>query len=85
MKGKGGVAAAVVELDALADPVRTTAEDHHLAPRLWRYLTLRGHDLELACGIEPFDRALVAGVVVRRGGSEFSGAGVDRFEYRIDA
>ena len=85
LKGKGGVAAAVVELNALADPVGTAAQDHHLAPRFRRHLTLRGQDLELAGGIEPFHRPLVAGVVVRRGGSEFSGAGVDRFEHRIDA
>ena len=85
LKGKGGVAAAVVELNALADPVRTAAQDHHLAPRLRRHLTLRGQNLELAGGIEPFHRPLIAGVVVRRGGSEFSGAGVDRFEHRVDA
>ena len=85
MKGKGGVAAAVVELDALADPVRTSTKDHHLAARLRRDLSLRGQDLKLASSIELFDRAFVAGVVVRRGGGKFSGAGVDCFEHRIDA
>ena len=85
LQGKGGVAAAVVELDALADPVGTAAQDHHLAPRFRCHLTLRCQALELPGGIEPFHWPLVAGVVVRRGGSEFGGAGVDRFEHRVNA
>ena len=59
--------AAIVEFDALADPVRAAAEDHHLAP-LAR--------LGLAFGlIEPV--ALVAGIHIRGQRSELGGAGVD--------
>ena len=33
LQGEGGVDAAVVELDALADPVRAAAQDHDLRLR----------------------------------------------------
>ena len=56
--------AAVVELDALADPVGAAAQDHHRGP-------LERRDLVLV---------LVGGVVVRRAGGELGGAGVDRLE-----
>ncbi len=55
------VHAGVVELDALADPVRPGAQDHHLRP-------VRRRDLGLL---------VVGGVVVRRGRRELGRAGVD--------
>ncbi len=60
-QGEGGVDAAVVELDALADAVRPAAEDHDLAFRVGATLVL----------------VAVGGVVVRRVGFEFRRAGVD--------
>ena len=62
--GHRGVHAAVVELDALADPVRAGAEDHHA--RL-----LAAADLGRAGVLLP------GGVVVRRLGLELGRAGVD--------
>ena len=65
-QGQGGVHARVVELDALADPVGTGAQDDDLLP-----LRLR-RDLRLGGGVE-----LVGGVVVRGLGLELGRAGVD--------
>ena len=59
---EGGVDAAVVELDALADAVGASAEDHHL----------------LAIGVAAFVDRSVAGVVVGCVGLELGGAGVDQ-------
>ena len=64
---------AVVEFDALPDPVRPGPQDQHLG-----FLGLGCH-LGLSSRIE-----FVAGVVVRRLGLEFRGAGIHGFEYRMD-
>ena len=69
-----GVYAAVVEFDALADPVGSRAEDQHLG-----LLGLRRH-LGLGRRVE-----LVAAVVVRRLGLELRGAGVHGLVHRVDA
>ena len=68
-QSQGGMHAGVVELDPLADAVRTRAQDDHslLVPRL-----------DLGLGV-------VAGVVVRRVGGELGGTGVDGLEHRTDA
>ncbi|CAM5484029.1 hypothetical protein SFUMM280S_05037 [Streptomyces fumanus] len=66
---EGGVHAGVVELDALADPVGSGAQDDH------RGLLARG-DLALL---------VVGGVEVRRLRGELGGAGVDRLVDRADA
>ena len=63
-QGHRGVHAAVVELDALADPVRPRPEDDDPGP-------VRRADLVLV---------LVGRVVVRRVGLELGRAGVDRLE-----
>ncbi len=68
-QGERGVHARVVELDALTDPVRTRAEDDHLAP------AGRG-DLVLL---------VVGRVVVRRRRGELGRARVDRLVDRPDA
>ena len=68
------VHARVVELDALADPVRPRAEDQHL-----RALGLRG-DLRLGSRV-----GLVGAVVVRRARRELGGARVDGLVDRPDA
>ena len=61
LQREGGVHAAVVELDALADPVRPAAEDHHLFRFAWPHLVI----------------ALVVGrIVVRRVRLELRRAGV---------
>ncbi len=69
---KGGVAAAIVELDALADAVRPAAEDHDLFP-------LRGGGL---VGRRARERRLVGGIHVGGGRGELGGAGVDALEHR---
>ena len=66
---EAGVHAAVVELDALADPVRARPEDDHLVPGRRRHLA----------------RVLVGAVVVRRRGLELRGAGVDGLVGDLDA
>jgi hypothetical protein len=66
-EGIGGMDAAIVELDALADPVRTAAEDDHLAPVGRDRLAFRRLDV----------LALVAGIHIGRGRGELGGAGVD--------
>ena len=63
------VHAGVVELDALADPVRTAAQDQHRRP---------GPRLHLGL-------VVVGAVVVRRPGGELGRAGVDRLVDRPDA
>ncbi len=66
---KRGVAAAIVELDALPDPVGPAAEDHDLAT---------GRGVGLALG-------LVGRVQVRRGGLELCPAGINPLVHRLDA
>ena len=61
LEREGGVDAAVVELDALADAVRSAAEDHDL-------LFLAGAGLVFVA---------VGGIVIGRVGLELRGAGVD--------
>ena len=68
--------AAIVELDALADPVRPAAQDDDLAP-VGRPAS---HSALLAD-----DAGLVAGVDVGRARLELGGAGVDALEHRPDA
>ena len=63
------VHAGVVELDALADPVRPAAQDDHLGP-------VPGRDLGLV---------VVGGVQVGGAGGEFGRAGVHRVEHRPHA
>ena len=76
VEGEGGVAAAVVELDPLADPVRPAAEDDRLLPP--RGLALAGGGLAEGAG-------LIGGIHVGRGGAELAGAGVDALEHRPNA
>jgi hypothetical protein len=64
---------AVVEFDALADPVRPGAQDQHLG-----LLGLRGH-LGLGGWVE-----FIAAVVVGRLGLELRRTGVHRFVHRMD-
>ncbi len=66
--GKARVHAGIVELDALADPVRPAAEDDDSR-------TAGGRDLV---------PLVVAGVQVRRGRSELGGAGVNHVVHRPD-
>ena len=63
LQGKGGVDAAVVELDPLPDAVGSATEDHD-------FLGVRGAHLVVA--------PIVGGVVVRRVGLELGGAGVHK-------
>src|SRR5690606_9984562 len=69
---EAGVDAAVIELDALPDPVRTTAENDDLATVAGVGLVLR-----LAEG-----RRFVGRIHVRRDRLELGGAAVDALEYR---
>ena len=41
LEGEGGMAAAVIKFDSLADPVWTTAQDHHLGAAFRLHLRLR--------------------------------------------
>src|ERR1043166_8333111 len=59
------MAAAVVELNALADAIRTATENHDFGPRVRVGLIL----------------FFIRGVHVRREGFEFSGASVDALEH----
>ena len=70
---EGGMAAAIVELDALADAVRPAAEDDHL---------LASRDLRLV-GECAGERRLVGRVHVGGRRGEFGGAGVDALEHRM--
>ncbi len=67
-QGKGGMHAAVVEFDALADPVRAAAQDDDFA-------FCRGSGLVLG---------FVGGIVVGRVGLEFGGAGIHELVDRQD-
>ena len=71
--GHRGMDAAVVELDALADPVRPRAEDHDGLVRAPANLAA-----------ERLGRALVRGVEVGRARLELGGAGVDRLEGALE-
>ena len=68
-QGEGGVDAAIVEFDSLADAVWSAAEDHDFAFRARADLVL----------------APVGGVIVGRVGFEFRGAGIDQPVGRDDA
>src|SRR5581483_10463192 len=79
------VHAAVVELDALADAIRTGAEDDHAAPvagvgLVARPVTARG----ALRGHPASSRTLPPGVEVRRARLELGGAGVDRLERSLE-
>ena len=74
---EGGVHAAVVELDALADAVGPAAEDHDLAPRARPGLAFGG--LVVA------ETRLVAAVEIGRARLELGRAGVDPLEHRVHA
>src|SRR5207253_1377910 len=71
---KSRVAAAIVELDALADTIGSTAENDDLA-RLGGSTFARG-----SCT----NGVLVGTVHVRRERQEFSGTAVDAFEHGVD-
>ena len=74
-KRKRGVAAAIVKLDALPDPVGTAAENDHLgALRRPRFT-----------GRRPVERRLVGRVHIGGGRSEFRRAGVDALVDGLDA
>ena len=85
LQGEGGVHAAIVELDALADAVWPTAQDHHLAAALGLHLVFGRHHLQLTGRVEPLQRPLVGGVVIRRAGGKLRRTRVDRFEHGVDA
>ena len=72
MQREAGMAAAIVELDALPDPVRPAAEDDHLV-LVRRSAFVR----KVAC-----ERRLIGRVHIGSGGSEFGGAGIDALEHR---
>ena len=74
LQGIGGMAAAVIELDALADAVRAAAEDHHLGP-VGRLGFAFGHAQAVA---------LVGRIHVGRLGRKLGGAGVDALVHRLD-
>ena len=69
LEGKGGVDATVVELNALADPIRAAAED----------------DDFLFVGLAGFIFIAVGRVEIRRGSLELGGAGIDEAVSRDDA
>ena len=71
----GGVDAAIIEFDALPDPVRAAAEDYDLLPVGGLALVLRFAEA----------RRLVGRVHIGRLRLEFGGAGVDPLEHRADA
>ncbi len=81
---KGGMAAAPVELDALPDAVRPTAEDHDLANVAIVAST------QLAIGIGNWQHfhignIRIIAVVIRRLRLELAGAGIDLAEFGPDA
>src|ERR1043166_958415 len=65
MQSKARVAAAVIEFDSLPNTIGTAAEDHDLRTRL----------------CVGFVFILVSGIKIGRERFEFSGAGIDAFEY----
>ena len=75
LQREGGVAAAIVELDALADAVRAAAEDHDLL-----LVGRRG-----LVGGRAGERRLVGRIHVGGGRGELGGAGVDALEHRPHA
>ena len=75
MQRETGVTAAIVELDALADPVRAAAEDDDLLLVGRRALV----------GEHARERRFIGRIHVGGGGGEFRGAGVDALECRADA
>ena len=75
-QAEGGMDAAIVELDALADPVGPAAQDHDLAAPGGSALVL---------GPLAEEARLVAAVHIRRAGLELGGAGVDPLVDRADA
>ena len=75
LEREGGVAAAIIELDALADAVRAAAEDDDFL------LVGRRRLIDGAAG----ERHVVGRIHIGRGGSEFGGAGVDALEHRPHA
>ncbi len=68
-QSEGGMDAAIVELDTLADPIRPAAEDHDF----------------LALGAFGFVLAFVGGIKIGRERLELRAAGVDRIKHRFDA
>ncbi len=74
-EGEGGVAAAVVELDPLPDPVRPAAEDDGLL-RLGRLGFADGNLAERA--------GLIGRIHIGGGRGELGRAGVDALEHRAD-
>ena len=84
LQRKGGVHAAVVELDALADAVGAAPQDHHLAAVFGLHLAFRRDQLKAAVVAQALQGPLVGGVVVRGAGGELGGTGVHRFEHRVD-
>ena len=79
LTGKRGLAAAVIELDALTDAVGSTAKNHDLLVVGHANLIVK-HWLAID-GVGRF----VGRVVVRRGGFELSRASVDELVHRLDA
>ena len=75
LEREGGVAAAIIELDALADAVRAAAEDDDL-------LLVRRRGL---VGGAAGERRLVGRIHVGGGRGEFGGAGIDALEHRAHA
>ncbi len=70
-QGESGVATAIIELDALADAVRTAAEYHDLSLVGWRSLV----------GRRSGERRLVGRIHVGGRRGELRGAGIDALEY----
>ena len=69
LRGERGVAAAVIELDALADAIRSTTQNHHLALVRCGSPDFVGSrkGCQRPIGLEALQRTLVGRVVVRRG------------------
>ena len=80
--GEGGMAAAVIEFDPLANPVGATPEDHHLASTVVEgHLAFRLQGCEVPIAVQLLERALIGGVVVWRGGCKFRSTGVHGLEH----
>ena len=75
MQREAGVATAIVELDALTNSIRSTAENDDLV--LCRRRTFVGHFSG--------ERRLIGRIHVGRWRREFGGAGIDALEHRADA
>ena len=80
------MAAAVIEFNALTDPVGTPSQDHHLSIgiRTGHFIRLSAVD-EGSAAVESLKRAFVGGVVIWRRGRKLGGTGVHRLEQRPDA